>query len=418
MYPKVMAFIFGVAASVAVDACAGWIEFKPLESVSPNGEWRVGARFQGVTKWTSTEKISPLNGTLRYEMRTAKGKSVWTSDTPIDDKFSSFNTPAAIFVSDQAWTAVRTHDSMLLCFSPTGKRTAEIDILKTLIPELREHDGDLFISGTGGRRWGQWYAYHYFITAMGENYFVIRTYWDDRLVVRLRDGGVVVPSRGLAVDLAAAEKTFVTRTLETAIRTPKLSNAPKDVIHSVITAAHIAGRSKLKEAIPLLHKLEPIDCSFQEYFGSHVSLDLIPHGTTDPACGYDQTPRQVIHLALRRLGEKPRVFPCVHFVMADSDPPTWATLPEPNSPRENGVESLQRGLTPEAVVRLVGSPDFVSDFGSVCGDRTKWEYDMDTQKPYTLEITWGNDGVVEMFAEIRPPLWQQKHKRDRQIFIH
>lgn len=412
MYPKVVAFIFGVAASVAVDSCASIIVFTSLESASPNGEWRVGARFHGVTEWANTEKTGPLNGTLRYEMRTANGKSVWISDTPIDDEFSSFETPTAIFVSDQAWTAVRTHDSMLLCFSPSGKRTAHIDILKTLIPELfYNRDGDLFISGTAGRMWGQWYAYHYFITSMGENYFVIRTHWDDRLVVRLRDGDVIVPNRGLAVDLAAAEKTFVTRTLETAIRTPKLSNAPKDVIRSVITAAHIAGRSKLKEAIPLLRKLEPMDYSPREYFGSSFSLDQARRGAIDPACGYDLTPRQVIHLSLRRLGEKPRVFPCVHLVMSDSDPPTWATLPEPESPRENGVESLQPGLTPEAVVRLVGSPDFVSGWS----DGAKWEYDMDTKRPYTLEITWGDDGVVKTFAEIRPPLWQQKQKRDLQI---
>jgi hypothetical protein len=384
-------------------AQASWVDFDPIEASSPDGALRVSARFHGVTEWKNTRKTVPANGSMRYEMVDANSNSLWVADVPIDAGFSSFRTPSEIFISTNAWTTARTHSSELLCFSPEGKLTANLDILDTLIPDRHADTRDLYISSTAGRLWGQWYAHYYFFTHDGADHFVIRAYWDDRLVVRLSEGKAVTPDETFSAAMLAAEATFVTKTLEAMVEQPELD---REEARHVITAVHLAGRSKMQDAVSLLQKVEPIDYSR----GARSRwLDYRPEdGAIDPGCHSDNALRQLIHLALRRMGHAPRVFPCTRLQVEGTEPIQWAVLPILQAPREQGTTSLKPGLSPEEVVGLIGGPDFVFLHDD------SWEYDMDTLSPYTLVLTWGPKGV-KTITQTRPPMWQRENERDLQI---
>ncbi len=396
--------IFATVA-LAGSALASWVDFEPIESRSPDKKRIVTARFHNVTEWKNTTKTVPANGTMRYELTDAKSNSLWVSDIPIDSGFSSFDTPAEMFVSTNAWTAVRTHSSELLCFSPTGERTARLDILKTLLPG-ESPGGGFFSFSTAGRGWGQRYARHYFFMHHSRVHFVIRTYWDARLVVRLSDGKAVTPDEEFSALLLSNETDFVRSTLDAAAATPQLERASREAIRPVITAVHMTGRSQMREFINLLRRLETVPHSRG---ACSSSLEYKPvKGSIDPGCYSNMLLRQMVHLSLRRLGATPTVFPCVRLGVEGTEPWQWAKLPDHLKQREVRAASLEPGLSPSAVVDLIGAPDFVVLHND------SWEYDMDTTPAYTLTLTWGAEGV-KTITMTRPALWQQENRRDLQM---
>lgn len=391
-------------AIIPASVRASWVDFEPIQSLSPDGKLYVNARFYGVTEWQNTAKTVPANGSMRYQMTDAKSNTLWITDIPIDADFSSFDTPAEIFVSMNAWAVVRTYSSDLLCFNPKGERTVKLDIIDTLLPDVIVHD-DFFSWTSAGRKWGQLYAHYYFCRHLDQLYFVIRTYWDDRLVVRLSDGISITPDAGLSTALLTAETEFVTQTLKDAVRNKDLEHASWETIRAIITAVHMAGRMRMKKITQLLQQLESVE--YSPGWGFYSSKYKPPAGFIDPAIHSALLLRQVVHLSLRRLGDSPRVFPCVRFAIEGTDPPKWLNLPDLAAPREQCAQALKPGLSPDAVIRLVGGPDFV-DWGK------HWEYDIDARVPYTLTLTWG-EHILETISTNHPVIWQQMNKRDRQI---
>ena len=161
----------------------------------------------------------------------------------------------------------------------------------------------------------------------------------------------------------------------------------------------------MKETTPLLRRMENVE--YSRGWCSSSSRYKPVADSIDPGFRSELLLRQVVHLSLRRLGEGPDVFPCVHPVVEGTDPPKWAELPELAVPRDDGARELQPGMSPESVVGLLGGPDFI-------GLHAEWEYDIDAHVPYTLAITWSEQGV-ETITTTRPAVWQQKDKRDLQI---
>ena len=129
-------------------------------------------------------------------------------------------------------------------------------------------------------------------------------------------------------------------------------------------------------------------------------------GGVNPATWCTMTMRQIVHLSLRRLGQKPGPYPCVVFRtkakeyedIRDYDPPRL------DRPRAENVERVKKGMTPEQVLAIVSAPDF--------NEADVWYYDIDANKPYTLEIHWGPKGVKEI-KKTTPPGWQTDRWDDR-----
>ena len=118
------------------------------------------------------------------------------------------------------------------------------------------------------------------------------------------------------------------------------------------------------------------------------------------------TTRQNVQLALRRLGRKPGAFPCTSFKTEhrnyDQMKP-YMRKPAPGN-RETNVEKVKKGMSPEEVIDLLDCPDYIP--------RREWQYDIDSEKPYTLNISWTDERTVKEVKMISPALWKEGTMRD------
>ena len=118
--------------------------------------------------------------------------------------------------------------------------------------------------------------------------------------------------------------------------------------------------------------------------------------------------RQVVHLSLRRLGVRPKQLPLNEFdvqyeIYEKNRPYTPAVL---SVPRESNADKIKKGMRAEQVLDFLGAPDFV-------GNDT-WEYDMDSQEPFSLILKWDVRQVIDIQKKM-PPLWKVRFVRDEQI---
>ena len=115
----------------------------------------------------------------------------------------------------------------------------------------------------------------------------------------------------------------------------------------------------------------------------------VPEGRIDPFNYSTYTTRQNVHLALRRLGERPGAFPCTSFKTEHKEykkQKPYVRKPVPGT-RESNAEKVKKGMSPEQVIDLIDCPDYIPS--------RDWQYDIDAEKPYTLTISWTDERTVE-----------------------
>ena len=369
--------------------------FPDLTAQSPNKRFQLKVRSpDNASRYRRPTFQSRFNYRLTDQQQ---GRERWSRDQRRRDKeknIAAEGPPAAAYVSDEGWTVIRTADARarieLIVISPEGEETIRVDLFSALFPNMDEIF-DYTVLSTAGRHWGASYCHFYFETLQGSPHFCLRTWWDKRVLLNLDEGRQVPLDEPLRRQLFETEKEFVMDALE---RTgdwtwttgkhgqPTLSRRSRGAtLREGMKAIHMAGRMKLREAVPRLQQLQ--SCP---YIGptssSRGPYKPFAHGI-NPYVRQSLTVRQLSQLSLRRIGVRPSGHQATTLYREDNgywrpdDPLTFA--------RELRVAEINEGLKPEEVLTKIGAPDYI-DFGG-------WEYDMDSETPYTLIISWGVKGV-------------------------
>jgi len=240
-----------------------------------------------------------FQGDFRYTCTdTQSGKTLWSRVQ--DEREGS---PIQIFVSNAGWTVIRTSGDMLIFVNVKGKESGQFDLLGA-VPK-KETD-EYVVWTTAGRRWSD--RSHWYFVDTDRPLFVIRCWWDTRIIVDLESGSTVQPDKSMLKILNKSESEYAVDTLKAFVKTNHNqtdcdSGAP---VFSALTAVHLAGRMKLRAAIPYLRKLENSERVMSSGGGTG---DYKPEDDQlNPGESREYTIRQSVHLTLRRLGVVPGPF--------------------------------------------------------------------------------------------------------------
>ncbi|MFM2242956.1 MAG: hypothetical protein RLZ97_1811 [Verrucomicrobiota bacterium] len=383
--------------------------FGDEEGMSPSGRYVVTAKspenqedgykaFQANFLYTFTDTRS---GEVLWTRKQPMGEPIQIGDDPsVTETFPVEGSPVSIHVSDSGDTVICTADDELILISLTGKETGKIHLLRD---GFTQDEREKYVSETTiGPMWAG-RSHWYFVGADSREYFVIRPWWGRHVILDLETGKITPSFDALEKAIATAERAYVIKILQGAldgtIEKCDCCGGP----HEAAFAAYLAGVLNIKEVLPALRKLED-DASI----GSSTTggFDEIPEGRVSPFNYSTYRTRQSIHLAIRRLGEKPGRFPCTRFKTEHEDydqMKPYVRKPVPGSRHANAA-LIQKGMSPEEVINLVDCPDYIP--------QRIWQYDMDADDPYTLALTWSDDYRVEKIEVIRPALWEEGTLRD------
>lgn len=383
-------FVFPMAAVMATD-----VSYPDQSATSPSGRYQVEAKSPD-NRFRSDEKAFQSN--FHYKLRDRQTKRViWKRKQGKDE-----DSCESLFINDEGIVVILTSGNELTVVNLAGEQSGKIDLLSKVFS--RRERKRYVVESTAGPRW-QYCSLWYFVSRQNVQLFVIRTWWDRRVIVDLQKGAVVSPNRKILAACHQAEKERVLADLKTGIQThtqwEKDDGLPKP--RPPLTPAYQAGKLGFKEAIPLLRQLE-----ISNYYGSIAnSFSQEFDGEVDPGDYKTFTLRQIVQLSLRRLGATPRNLPVTGFYVSYKDyrknhPLKTGPLVQPKT---TCIPKLKQGMTPERAISLIGTPDVVRSEGN-------WEYDL---KHSTLILSW--DGRhIKGIREKHPPNWQVGNMRDLDLF--
>lgn len=385
--------------------------FSDEEAKSPSGRFIVTARspdnqpggkrraFQGSFTYTCKDTQS---GKIIWTRQQAMGKPQQWGDDPADTYTpQEEGSPCRLYVSDAGYTVIYTGWEELIVVDLNGKDTCKLNILKDCLTagENKEYVSET----TAGPMWAG-RSHWYFITADSNEYFIIRPWWGKHLIVDLSTGAVKTPTKILREATGKAEQEYVLSVLKTVLDGTLEKCDCCGGSHEAVFAAYLAGVLKVHEAVPALRKLEGSTHSGSSTMGGFGD---VPEGRIDPFNYSTYTTRQNVHLALRRLGEKPGPFPCTRFKTEHDDydqMKPYVRKPVKGA-RDANAGKVKKGMSPEQVIDLIDCPDYIPS--------REWQYDIDAEKPYTLTVSWTDERTVEDVKVVRPALWQEGTIRDR-----
>lgn len=342
-----------------VDATPPW-RFGDQDVLSPNG------RFRFTATWWDEPGVRWPFGDHRLThalVDTQTGVTLWTRTSQLPG--------GLLFVGDNGASVILNLDNLIIVEPVTGEQILSVSIDDQL---TEEESKDYSHWTTAGAVWNE-APLAGFYQHDGRSLFMLWMWWGRSIIVDL-ERAAFVEQPGPAL-LSAGVRQLVLTTLDSASEEslPEQMNFYGGGERArVLAAVRAAGLTVVREAVPHLRLLERSD-------------DLVL--------------RTTVHVALRRLGETPLVFPC--------NWPEWheeyACFTEPRADR---VDMVRVGDEPAAVRSAIGCPDSVAEQNLI------WEYDMDAVEPYTLRIRW-SVGRVEQIERIKPALWQQGFARDREL---
>jgi hypothetical protein len=283
---------------------------------------------------------------------------------------------------------------------------------------------------------------HYFVDLQGETHFCVRTWWDRRILVnlvRLKQ----VSDGHFAETLDQKERTIVLKTLQEAVPkyvgTEKADDARDTYavvmdMSAVRSAAYLAGRLKIREAIKFLKPLESVASAgtIADFWHSRedASKDIELTYFTYPL-------RRVIQVSLRQLGETPHNYPATKLEFSiehntrffsygpkqdyaarhelasqlkDNKAFTYQAK-EYKKSRHERTSQLSEGMRAVAVLDAMGPPDVVDTY------EDEWRWDVCAQKPYSVVVKWDQQSRTVTSVRQIGPLWLRKeliHEERRQ----
>ena len=262
----------------------------------------------------------------------------------------------AIFVHDDGRSVVKNLNHGLSFTNAKGEITGKVHLVDDA---FTDEERDSYINETtAGPLWADNLALYYFLEDSRRLLFVVRPWWGRQLLMDFDRGELIVPTRKITAMCKVHEEKLALRDLERALENPdtigQRFNSP------ILPALLVVGQLASPEAAPLLEKIQD---HTNEYTAEGKAVDL----------------------ALRRLGEEPKR----------------------GVSRDEKRKGLKVGMGRMDVLKQMHFPDFGID--------EQWEYDIDTEQPFTLIIKWDEAGEkVVAIEETDLPLWSGK-SRDQQM---
>ncbi|MCC7418732.1 MAG: hypothetical protein IT428_00485, partial [Planctomycetaceae bacterium] len=269
------------------------------EVTSENGAWRVTAKSPD----NAGEEARPFASRFRLEMvNTLTGRSQWVWNQTAED-----SPPVRIRPHDSGTTIVWNASDELFVVDAKGKVSRVLKLDDAVPEEEREQ---WIHWTTAGDSWSG-LSFWYFCPVGDELYFVIRTYWDRRIIANVTRPAAVKESPALAAEFDRREQRLAMKSLQRAGE--KKFATPKDepLGDEVVIAAYLAGKHKIREAIPLLHQMD----AAATYSGSSS------RSSPDFSVQLNE-PRTMAQLSLRRLGATPAGYPAT-FIRFKGTKVTW-----------------------------------------------------------------------------------------------
>ena len=399
-----------VAAALLAVQCAGVLatdRFFPDQTVtSENGRYRLK-----VSSPDNKDRRRPFADDFTYTLSDLRDNSVVWTHRQADYRERS---PIESFVDDSGYVAVWTASHDLLIFdAETGEPAFRTDLLD----RFAEQECEEYVrQTTAGAMWAD-SSLWYFARVESRPHFVVRTWWDQRIIVDM-DRAVLVANEGAVKrQLDDQESEYLLGVLTRSTASAPAGDREFDVEKHlrIRTAAHLAGRMKVRAAIPALRALEGyarFDSSVSSFWDAKIEK-----GDVDPSNYSVSSMRQVVALSLRRLGEKPALHPPTRFRLEatkDEFPP------DRPGPADRHVREAEIGekMPVRRVLELLGAPDFVlrgPDPETSEWQRT-WEYDLDSEPPKTLRIIWNEKTpLTRRIERLTPPAWQRGNERDQDL---
>ena len=387
----VLAILFALLLVYAAEATDRL--FPDIHSSSKSGRYRIDATSPDNKK----PGYHPFQDEFTYEcIDTTSGDIVWKREQPMTtfkdgSEFPVEGSPVDVWVSNTGSTVIYTGSEELIIVALNGQVVRKIDFLEEA---LNKSERSKYVhETTAGPMWTG-LSIWYFIEQSSGEFFVVRPWWGQRKFLNLSNGRLVQESNNLIKASIESEQHFVLEQL-------KSKSTTEDEHFEKYLPVYLAGVLNIKETIPQLREVEKLS-----FVGTSASGGL-SWGTefdnqVDPHNYETYSMRQVAQLSLRRLGETPKALPCHSFKLfvEGSSVPFEAALLK--GKRHEFASQIVVGMEAKEILNLIGSPDFVS--------YDTWSYDMDAEKPFTLDLTMDARGVTGV--KHREPIWKHRLNRD------
>ena len=364
-------------------------------AISGNGRYLVEGKSPSNAEG---KKRIPFQGNFMYTLTDLKTEEVlWRRGQEYEGPCVS------LYVDNEGWVVIVTSTDSnavgngLIVVNPKG---VDVGTARILEDGFTEEEREQYVHNTTiGPMWGA-FSRWYFAQTHDKRLFVIRPWWDRRIIVDMERGAVIAEDKTVAEICAALESDFVLRELKKGVETRWLweNGEDRETKRSTQEAIYLAGKLKLIEAVSYLRILED-----SPYVGRYCSASREKHnkpieGRVTRWEWEELTVRRLVHLSLRRLGETPGFFPCTRFEVyyEDYEKRYIYHVPPPNKGRSQGAKQVKVGMSLEGVLDTLGGPDSI--------DADVWYYDIDASDPYTLAVEWDGAKVTEI-EKHRPPFW-------------
>jgi hypothetical protein len=361
------------------------------------------------------------------------------------------DSPGELLVSDDGWSVIRTHGFApeVIAVAPDGRDGVRVRVAgwspcradETIALGTQQVEWCVakLISTTAGDFWAN-NSWRYFFDHNDEPYLVWRPWWGQRLVLDLGRGVAFTDESQVPPELAAAVVTAERRSVQAFLQSlsPRMAeihaalarprrrpgeNAVPDplmdrVAH-VTAALNLVGVHRLQGCVPHLREWEEVNSS--RWSGDSSAL-------FDIWC-YSQRFRPIAHHALKLCGDEPKGYSTYCFARSyrafltrkrrSYVLPMAERLPD----RGRRAAELDRDMSAEEVLRLIGSPDHIRQRSRKIGPFYKWseewEYDELVGTTWTtLRIIWDEvtrPGCITCIESV-PTGWLDTDERVREFF--
>ncbi|MDY0165012.1 MAG: hypothetical protein RBS80_00625 [Thermoguttaceae bacterium] len=375
-------------------ACLGTVKFfNDIIAFSPDGEWKVTAISPDNQRPNDSFDFGFQSNFVYSAFNDRGTKLVWTRKQAAQEPEEY--SPVRVVVANDGWVAIHTNWDRLVFVDPAGRNRGRVDDLKEQWPEadLKRYA----IGSTVGLIWDP-KSLWYFLNAERQRLFVVRAWWGRRIVIDPASGKPVPHCEAIDQQAERYERERALWLLGEYYG----DFAAEANVPSILLGAHLAMSLRLKDAGRILRDIEQSEYAAMTL----VRLACEPAAGVDPFSFRCFRARQLSRLALRRLGQETTTLPIYEFAFGDREVGYFRPKPPAHSVQA-GFPLVKEGMTPEEVLNLIGSPDFV------VGEA--WEFDTAGDAPATLVVEW-KDGCVSQTRKVKAK-WNDGLTREQDMVM-
>jgi hypothetical protein len=405
------------------------VSYSDVSATSPDGRFTLEARSadNGTIPLPNGQPAPVRQGerfhqrNFRYQLlETATRRVLW-------ERWQGEREASAgsLLVSNDGWSVLQTSGFYpeFVSISPSGKETARVRIYPiydnhgpidppepVVNPTTPTFDWPAL--GARGSTAGIFWSRHsewYFINHAGQPFFVCRTAWDERLVLRMEPAALIPESEQAGSPLAAAmdevEKRWVREQLQSFVPMRDSPRFPdRDyTLDRIRLPLHLAGFHGMTDCIALIQPWDRFD--LPRNVGGSFAFE-------DSGCSFSiQALRPILNHSLQYLGQRPSPLPAYSFELRNAGP---LALPACSvDDRATRIPAFDSSLPARQILELLGTPDHIAQRKSRAStspyERFEfWEFDyLLTTGWHTLTVLWDwNNGKPRIHqVEKGPSPW-------------